>query len=402
MNYTRKLDSYLNKIKSEARYRNFIEIERPLGQAPYGMYNKEKIVVWCSNDYLGMSQNSKVINSALSSIERFGIGSGGTRNLSGTHTEIVKLESLLSKLHNKEKALVFTSGYVANFSALTALAKIFPNIVFCSDEANHASIIHGIHNSRAEKHIYKHLDIESLENILQKIDINRPKVIVFESVYSMDGLVSPIKEICDLAEKYNALTYIDEVHSVGLYGPKGAGISADLELSDKIDIIQGNLAKAYGVIGGYISAKSEIIEAIRLTAPGFIFTTSLPPLVTSAAFTSIQYLMESDKERIKHQENVKKTKMALKNLGIEYFENETHIIPVIIGDPALAEKISQRLLHNHKIYIQHVNFPTVSRGAERLRIIPTSSHSNEMIENMASSLKEVFEYFNLGNIAQVI
>ena len=341
-NYNSSFKSQINQIRSEGRYRDFIGLQRHAGDFPFASWgdNKKKVTMWCINDYLGMSQKPKVIEAASRSLLENGVGSGGTRNIGGNNYAIVDLENELSDLHNKDSALVFTSGYVSNDATLTTLAQILPNLVYLSDESNHASMIAGMKNSRAEKQIYRHLDMEHLESLLKNIDINRPKIIAFESVYSMDGLISPIAKICELAKKYNTLTYVDEVHSVGLYGSRGAGIASMLGLEQDIDIIQGTLAKAYGVIGGYIAGNKELIDAIRLTASGFIFTTSLPPAITQAARVSIKHLKDSNKERLAHQEIVNKTKIALRKFGINILENKSHIIPVIIGDPDITKKAS--------------------------------------------------------------
>ncbi len=346
--------------------------------------------MWCINDYLGMSQHPIVLEAATKALADNGVGSGGTRNIGGNNYSIEELENEIADLHNKESALVFTSGYVSNDASLVSLAKIIPDLVFFSDELNHASMVAGIRNSKSEKYIYKHLNINHLEDLLKSIDINRPKVIAFESAYSMDGQISPIKEICSLAEKYNAMTYIDEVHSVGLYGKRGAGIANMLGFEGKIDIIQGTLAKAYGVIGGYIAGNKDMIDAIRLTASGFIFTTSLPPVITAAAKASILHLKNSDAERIKHQEVVAKVKESFKIAGIGFFPNKSHIVPIIIGDPEKTRLASQLLIDRHSIFVQHINFPTVPRGTERLRITPTPAHTDQMIEQLTLALVDVF------------
>lgn len=392
INYNQIFDSHIEHIKQEERYRSFVEVKRISGDFPHAIHiaTGKKIVLWCINDYLGMGQHPDVIQASINALNEYGAGSGGTRNIGGNHAGVVKLESTLSKLHNKERALVFTSGYVANDSTLVAIAKIIPDIVYISDDSNHASIISGIKNSRAPKYIYRHNDIDHLQSILQTIPKEIPKIIIFESVYSMDGLAAPIHKICDLADEYNAMTYIDEVHTVGLYGKHGAGIAAREGLSDRIDIIQGTLAKAYGVTGGYITSRANIIDAIRLTAPGFIFTTTLPPSITEAANASIEYLMKSDSERLRHQDRVTKVKEGLRHHGISFLQNDSHIIPVIIGDPALVKTISTMLLEKHQIYVQHINFPTVKRGTERIRITPTPCHTDDMIKHLISSFVSVF------------
>ncbi len=391
--YNAAFEKQVEQIKAEGRYRNFVGLQREAGNFPMAFWGtlKKQVVMWCINDYLGMSQHPKVIESATQAILNNGVGSGGTRNIGGNNRAIVELEQEIADLHHKEEALVFTSGYVSNDASLTTLSKIMPDLIYFSDESNHASMIAGVRNSRAEKHIYRHLDVVHLEQLLKSVDINKPKMIVFESAYSMDGLISPIGEICELAKKYNAMTYIDEVHSVGLYGNRGAGIANMLGFEDKIDIIQGTLAKAYGVIGGYIAGKSSLIDAIRLTASGFIFTTSLPPAITDAARVSIRYLKDSSTERERHQSVISKVKKSLKIAGIQVLENQSHIIPIIIGDPELARKASQLLIEKHNIFVQHINFPTVPRGTERLRITPTPGHTPEMIVNLTNALVSVFE-----------
>ena len=391
--YNAAFEKQVEQIKAEGRYRNFVGLQREAGNFPMAFWGtlKKQVVMWCINDYLGMSQHPKVIESAAQAILNNGVGSGGTRNIGGNNRAIVELEQEIADLHHKEEALVFTSGYVSNDASLTTLSKIMPDLIYFSDESNHASMIAGVRNSRAEKHIYRHLDVVHLEQLLKSVDINKPKMIVFESAYSMDGLISPIGKICELAKKYNSMTYIDEVHSVGLYGNRGAGIANMLGFEDKIDIIQGTLAKAYGVIGGYIAGKSSLIDAIRLTASGFIFTTSLPPAITDAARVSIRYLKDSSTERERHQSVISKVKKSLKMAGIQVLENQSHIIPIIIGDPELARKASQLLIEKHNIFVQHINFPTVPRGTERLRITPTPGHTQEMIVNLTNALVSVFE-----------
>ncbi len=390
-NYNLVLKKQIETVKEEGRYRDFIGLQRDVNNFPMVDFGDSKnVVMWCTNDYLGMSHNQVIKDAAAKAIEQNGIGSGGTRNIGGNNHSIMRLEQEIADLHNKDRSLVFTSGYVANDATLTTLAKIIPDLVYISDELNHASIISGIQNSRCMKYIYKHMDMAHLEHILQSLDPNCPKIIIFESAYSMNGLVSPIKEICALAKKYNALTYIDEVHSVGLYGRSGSGIANIMNCDHQIDIIQGTLAKAYGTIGGYIAASDELIDAIRLSARGFIFTTSLPPVITEAAIASIKHLKEGDLIRQKHQQVVSKVKDSLKSAGINIFENESHIIPVIIGDAKLARRASKILLEKYNIFIQHINFPTVAEGTERLRITPTPAHTDEMIRHLAESLVATF------------
>lgn len=403
LDYKNIFTSHVDKIKQEGRYRKFTQVKRLSGKFPYAWHSgmRKEVVMWCINDYLGMSQHPAVLQAAFEALKLNGLGSGGTRNIGGNNDAIVELENEIADLHQKESALAFTSGYVANEAALSSLAKIMPDIVFFSDELNHASIIAGLRNSKAEKHIYRHVDSNHLEELLKNVDINRPKLIVFESAYSMDGLISPLPDICSLAKKYNALTYIDEVHSVGLYGKGGAGIANMFGLDTKIDIIQGTFGKAYGTIGGYIAASKILVDAVRLTAPGFIFTTSLPPVITSAATASIRHLKTSEFERSKHQEVIFKLKQSFKDAGVKYFENESHIVPIIIGDPIKAKEASELLLNDYGVYLQHINFPTVARGTERLRITPTPAHTDEMINNLTKALLEVLRKLQVEDSLQV-
>lgn len=396
--YNNIFSNHIKTIKQEGRYREFVPVKRQADNFPSAWYNNTEIVMWCINDYLGMSKHPDVTKAAKQAIEKYGVGSGGTRNIGGNNSCVIELEKELADLHQKEMALVFTSGYVANDTSIATLAKIMPEIVFFSDELNHASIISGIRNSKAEKYVYRHLDAAHLEELLKKVDINRPKIIVFESAYSMDGLFSPIKEIINLAKKYNALTYIDEVHTVGLYGAQGAGVAKLQGYSEQIDIIQGTLGKAYGTIGGYIAANREIVDAIRLNAPGFIFTTSLPPVITAAATASVRHLRSSNTERDLYQKVIAKVKKSFDEAKIPYFKNDSHIIPIIIGDPIKAKKISDILLSKYNIYAQHINFPTVPRGTERLRIIPTPNHTDAMIKNLTHALIEIFKEIQISSV----
>ncbi|SPR09897.1 5-aminolevulinate synthase [Orientia tsutsugamushi] len=398
VSYNNFFDNHLHSIKLEGRYRKFTCIKKSAKCFPYNVCAQtgKKVLIWCTNDYLGMSFHPEVLSSAVLAVKQMGVGAGGTRNIGGNNSAIVELEELLAILHKKQKALVFTSGYVANDTTLQTLAKIIPGLVFISDEYNHASIIAGIRNSRAEKHIYFHNNMQSLQQILSSIPINQPKIIVFEAIYSMSGTIADVKWICHLAKMYNALTYIDEVHSVGLYGDDGSGICTLTGLFNQVDIIQGNLAKAYGAIGGYIAANSNIIDAIRSTASGFIFTTALPPVISCAAMTSIRYLMKSNKERLKLHETVSKLKDSLSNAGIRYLTNNSHIIAIVIGEPVLTQRVAQILLEKYNIYIQAINFPTVPRGTERLRITPTPFHTDEMIHNLTVALKQVLLNLNIS------
>lgn len=381
----------ISKLRQENRYREFVDISRICGEFPCAINNAsgKKITLWCSNDYLGMGQNKVAIDAAINALRQHGLGSGGTRNLSGTNHAIVELEKIIAKLHRKESALIFVSGYVANDSAICALAKIIPDLVIFSDEKNHASIISGVRNSGLEKNIFRHNNVEHLEELLKKYPLEKPKIIIFESVYSMDGDFGKVAEIIALAKKYKALTYIDEVHGVGIYGENGGGLCEELGLSDEIDIIQGTFAKAFGVIGGYVSGKNEVIDAIRLVAPGFIFTTSLPPATSSAIAQNILYLQKNNAERKKIHENVAKLKASILKAGIDIVENKSHIISVRIGDARKAQEVSRRLLSEFDIYVQHINYPTVAKGDERLRVIATPLHTEEMMEKLVGALKVV-------------
>lgn len=379
-------------IRAEGRYRVFTDLERKAGQFPRATAHRtgSEVVVWCANDYLGMGQSEVVRTAMKNAIDTMGAGAGGTRNISGNHHAVVTLEATLAELHGKEAGLVFTSGYVANEAALSTLGAMLPNCVIFSDSENHASMIHGIRQSGAEKKIFRHNDVDHLAKLLASVDPRRPKIIAFESVYSMDGDIGPIKEICALARQYNALTYLDEVHAVGMYGPRGAGIAEREGLMDQVDIIQGTMAKAYGVIGGYITSRRVIVDMIRSFAPGFIFTTTVPPAVAAGAEASIRYLMESNKERAAHQDNARKLKAMLGAAGIPVQENPTHIVPVMVGDAVLCKQASDILLEEYGMYVQPINYPTVRKGTERLRITPTPFHTTEMMETLRDALVEVY------------
>jgi len=398
VSYEQTFQDAISAVKNEGRYREFTDITRIVGRNPiaYDNARQKEITLWCINDYLGMSQHPLVIEASRETEKKMGIGSGGTRNIGGSHHEILELEKELSDLHNKEAALVFTSGYVSNDATISTLVKILPDCVIFSDQENHASIIEGIRRSGAEKHIYEHHNLEDLESKLKKVNISRPKLIIFESVYSMDGSISYIKEICDLADKYNAMTYIDEVHAVGLYGKRGGGITDREDLTSRITIIEGTLAKGFGVIGGYISGSQNLIDCIRSYASGFIFTTSLPPSICAAATASIRYLKQSNKERERLADRVKALKAKLKDANIRFMENDSHMVPVLIGDPNLTRKISHILLDEFSIFVQHINYPTVPKGTERLRITPIPDHTDEMISNLVHALKSVLGRFGLA------
>ena len=403
MTYYKKIfKESLDKLKEDGNYRVFADLEKIAGNFPQALNYKEdsvsEVTVWCSNDYLGMSQNSLVIDSMIEAVKKVGAGSGGTRNISGTNHYHVLLERELCYLHQKESALLFNSGYLANQATLSTLGKKLPDCIFFSDEKNHASMIQGMRNSGAKKVIFEHNNISDLETKLKK-NKSKSKVIVFESVYSMDGNFSPIKEICDLAKKYNALTFLDEVHAVGIYGKRGAGVAEEKGVMDRIDIIQGTLAKAFGVIGGYITGNRDLIDFVRSFASGFIFTTSLPPCIAAGAYSSIRHLKFSDEERKKMFYIIEKLKSNLKKNEIPFLDNGSHIVPVIIGDPKLCKKASNIMLDEYKIYVQPINYPTVPRGTERLRITASPNHTDNMVRDLANALKNVFNELKLFKAA---
>ncbi len=390
--YEDRFKRKLADLKAEGNYREFMNIGRSAGSYPRArdFQNEKDIVIWCSNDYLGMAQHPQVLKAFTEAATAMGAGAGGTRNISGTSYPLVRLEKELANLHGKEAALVFGSGYIANEATLSTLTKALPEIVYISDEKNHASIIHGIRNSGAAKMIFKHNDIFDLEEKLKSLPPEQPKMIIFEAVYSMDGDIAPVKEIVALAKKYNALTYIDEVHAVGLYGPRGGGIAQQLGVEPEIDVIQGTLAKAFGLIGGYITASPNLIDFVRSFAPGFIFTTALPPAIAEAAIVSVKYLKESNIERARHQKAIGQLKQKLKAARIPHMATPSHIIPVMVGDPVKAKHICKVLLEDYGIYVQNINYPTVPRGTERLRIAVTPQHTEAMMDQLVTALKEVF------------
>ena len=385
----------LKQLKQEGKYRVFNDILRERGKFPkaiwYGKYAIKEIVNWCSNDYLGMGQNAVVIDAMHTALNQTGAGSGGTRNIGGTSHYHVALEGELASLHSKERALLYSSAYVANEWTLISLKQIIPDIVFVSDSNNHASLIQGIRHSGADKKIWKHNDMEDLEDKLREVATNGgTPCVVFESVYSMDGDVSPIKEICDLATKYGAMTYIDEVHAVGLYGEQGAGYLEKLGLQHQVDIVNGTLGKSYGVTGGYIAGDAVVIDTIRSVASGFIFTTSISPVLCAGALASVKYLRDHSELRDEHQARTRKLKNMLKDRNIEVHEDAcTHIVPVMIRDAFKCKEMSDKLLNDYGIYIQPINYPTVAEGTERLRIAPTPFHTDEMMANLVNALKEV-------------
>ncbi|MDE1937559.1 MAG: 5-aminolevulinate synthase [Alphaproteobacteria bacterium] len=401
--YLSRFQDVLAGLKREGRYRVFADLLRKRGSYPaadlYTDSSKRPITVWCSNDYLGMGQNPKVLAAMHEAIDCAGAGAGGTRNISGTTHYHVELERELADLHGKEAALLFTSGYVSNETTLSTLAKLLPGLALFSDELNHASMIEGIRHGGAEKKIFRHNDLAHLEELLRSVDAGRPKVIAFESVYSMDGDFGPTSAVCDLAEKYGALTYLDEVHGVGLYGPRGAGVAARDGSMSRIDIVEGTLAKAFGVMGGYITGKTELIDCVRSFAPGFIFSTSLAPVVAAGALASIRHLKSSDEERRKIHENAARLKSMLRNAGLPVMNSPSHIVPVMVGDAALCKSVADALLRDHAIYVQPINYPTVPRGKERLRFTPSPLHTVEMMENLVQSLDAVWTAHQLQRAA---
>ena len=388
----------IDKLKEEGKYRVFNDIVRDKGNFPkatwYSPYSPKTIVNWCSNDYLGMGQNKYVIDAMQTALLKTGSGSGGTRNIGGTSHYHVTLENVIAKLHQKESGLLFTSAYVANEWALIALSRIVPNICFVSDNKNHASMIMGMKHSRAEKRVWEHNDMASLEAcLISATEAELTPCIVFESVYSMDGDVGPIAEICDLADKYNAMTYIDEVHAVGLYGDTGAGYCEKIGLQDRVDIVNGTLGKAFGCHGGYIAGDDIVLDAIRSVASGFIFTTSMSPVMAAGAIASIRYLMDHNELREQHQERAQTLRELLADNDIEIHPNScTHILPVMVRDAKKCKAISDRLLNEHGLYVQPINYPTVDVGKERLRITPTPLHTNGMMEDLVAGLLETFKH----------
>ncbi len=396
MNYQTAFESAVRRVKAEGRYRVFADLLRRKGEFPIARWRSpagdmRDVTVWCSNDYLGMGQIPCVVESMKAAIDDVGAGAGGTRNISGTTHYHVELERSLADLHRKDNALLFTSGYIANEATLATLGKILPGLIIYSDELNHASMIEGVKGARCEKHVWRHNDVEHLEELLKAAPIDAPKIIAFESVYSMDGDIGPIEAVCDLAEKYNAITYLDEVHAVGLYGLRGAGIAERDGLMHRVDIIEGTLGKAFGVMGGYIAADGAIIDAIRSMAPGFIFTTALPPALAAGARASVEYLKSSHHLREKHQERAATLKTKLADAGFPVMESVTHIVPVKVGDPVLCKRITDMLLDEHAIYVQPINYPTVPKGTERLRLTPTPLHTDAMFDELIVALRDVWD-----------
>ena len=401
MDYTAKLDEALNKLHEEGRYRTFIDIEREKGNFPHAVWTrpdggKQPITVWCGNDYLGMGQHPVVLAAMHEAIDATGAGSGGTRNISGTTVYHKRLEAELADLHGKEAALLFTSAYIANDATLSTLPKLFPGLIIYSDELNHASMIEGVRRNGGAKRIFRHNDVEHLRELLEADDPQAPKLIAFESVYSMDGDFGPVEAICDLADEFGALTYIDEVHAVGMYGPRGGGVTERDRLAHRIDIINGTLAKAYGVMGGYIAASAKMCDAVRSYAPGFIFTTSLPPAVAAGAAASVAHLKTDQALRDQHQTQAKILKTRLKALGLPIIDHGSHIVPVIVGDPVHTKKMSDMLLDQFGIYVQPINFPTVPRGTERLRFTPSPVHGPDDLDKLVRALDELWSHCALN------
>ncbi|WP_340251529.1 5-aminolevulinate synthase [Roseobacter sp. HKCC-CH-9208] len=401
MDYNNALNHALDSLHNEGRYRTFIDIERRKGQFPHATWTRpdgsqQDITVWCGNDYLGMGQHPVVLNAMHEALDATGAGSGGTRNISGTTVYHKRLEAELADLHDKEAALVFTSAYIANDATLSTLPWLFPGLIIYSDELNHASMIEGIRRNGGAKRVFKHNDLADLRAKLAADDPAAPKMIAFESVYSMDGDFGPIAGIVELAEEFGALTYLDEVHAVGMYGPRGGGVAQKLGLSDRIDIINGTLGKAYGVMGGYIAASAKMCDAVRSYAPGFIFTTSLPPVVAAGAAASVAHLKTDQALRDLHQERAAVLKVRLQGMGLPIIDHGSHIVPVIVGDPVHTKKISDMLLRDHGIYVQPINFPTVPRGTERLRFTPSPVHDPKMMDALVHAMDRLWSHCALN------
>lgn len=401
MNYDKAVDQAIETLHAEGRYRTFIDIERRRGQFPHAVWTRhdgseQDITVWCGNDYLGMGQHPAVLEAMKEALDATGAGSGGTRNISGTTVYHNALEAEVADLHGKEAALLFTSAYIANDATLSTLPKLLPGLIIYSDALNHASMIEGVRRNGGAKRIFRHNDLAHLRELLAADDPALPKLIAFESIYSMDCDFGLIKEICDIADEFNALTYIDEVHAVGMYGPRGAGVAERDGLMDRIDIINGTLAKAYGVMGGYIATSARMADAVRSYAPGFIFTTSLPPAVAAGAAASVKVLKTEQKLRDMQQDHARILKMRLRGLGLPIIDHGSHIVPVHVGDPVKCKMISDRLLSDHGVYVQPINFPTVPRGTERLRFTPSPVHTPDMIDDLVHAMDSLWSHCALN------
>jgi 5-aminolevulinate synthase len=403
MDYEVFFRKQLDGLRREGRYRIFADLERQAGSFPYATHHREggaaQVTVWCSNDYLGMGQHPSVIAAMHEALDRSGAGAGGTRNISGTNHLHVMLERELADLHGTEDALLFNSGYVSNWATLSTLAAKLPGCVVFSDALNHASMIEGIRHSRARCVVFAHNDVDDLARKLAEVGPDVPKLVAFESVYSMDGDIAPIAEICDVADAHGALTYLDEVHAVGMYGPRGGGVSEERGLSHRLTIIEGTLAKAFGVVGGYIAGTAAMCDFVRSFASGFIFSTALPPAIAAGAIASIRHLKSSGSERERHRDRVARVRRRLDEVGVPHIDNNSHIVPVMVGDPVLCKQISDRLLNEYNVYVQPINYPTVPRGTERLRFTPSPLHSDVDIEHLVSALASIWAELSLRRAA---
>lgn len=407
MNYDQSFENSINTLKEDGRYRTFATLERLVGKFPTALYHDEngntrEVTVWCSNDYLGMGQNPLILNAMKDAIDNSGAGAGGTRNISGTTRYHIELEASVADLHGKEAGLVFSSGYVANEGALSTLAKLLPNCVMFSDSLNHASMIHGMKSGKCNVKIFRHNDVEHLEELLRDAPAGVPKIIAFESVYSMEGDIAPIKEIIELAEKYGALTYLDEVHAVGLYGPRGGGVAEERGLMDRIDIIEGTFGKGFGLMGGYIAGSAAMVDAVRSYASGFIFTTALPPALLAGARASVEHLKVSEIERQKQRRNVRILKDRLEQAGMPYMKGESHIVPLVVGEAKCCKLVTDMLLDQYDIYVQPINYPTVPVGTERLRLTATAAHSVDQVNHMADMLEKLWVENHVFQYAEAV